>query len=112
MLSISLMVELFWAISLTNMRDKGRGEKKRLGASTTGCEYKEFARKLAKKEHVLLQQQNDSTRQCESGDTNACSPRWVSGFYNWTLLHQWCCSTEESRHLYTPVGIHVIASHL
>lgn len=31
------------------------------------------------------------------------------GFYNWRLPHQWCCSTEGSRHLCTPVGIRIIA---
>lgn len=54
----------------------------------------------------------DWTHQWESGDNGARSPRWVSSFYNWRLPHQWCCSTEGSRHLYTPVGIRIIASHL
>lgn len=65
-----------------------------------------------KKNMFTSTKQKDRIRQWESGDTGARSPRWVSGFYNWTLPHQWCCSTEGSRHLYTPVGICVIASHL
>lgn len=69
------------------------------------------ARKI-KTKHVPEQQLKDGSHQGESGTTGAPSPRWVSAFYNWRLPHQECYSTEGSRHLYTPVGICIIASHL
>lgn len=68
-----------------------------------------LTQKKKKPQHVPVHQQKDRTHQCESGDAGARSPRWVSGFYNWRLPHQWCCSAEGSRHLYAPVGIRIIA---
>ena len=47
------------------------------------------------------------THQWESRDAGACSPWWLSIIGR--LPHQWCCSTEGSRHLCTPVGIRIIA---
>lgn len=120
--------ELFLVMVFTGATSMKKNKKQKLNDDLAACicstvnwtiweikkwtDYKVDTGKKKQSKHVPEHQQKDGTHQWESGTTGAPSPRWVSGFYNWRLPHQECCSTEGSRHLYTPVGICIIASHL